>query len=75
MSSDISSHIKCTVTDASTGKPVAWATVSIIGLSPSSANTAKGEVVRLKALKSGYEPKDQDHPAGEVPTNIETRRK
>jgi hypothetical protein len=77
---EISAQVKGTVSDPA-GKPLAGATVNIVGSSGSTitdtkgffslqANAAWGEEVRLRVSKAGYETVDQYHPAGDVPAYV-----
>ncbi len=81
---DTSAYVKGTVSDANS-RPVAGATVNIVGAVGSvttdaqgffslPANAAEGEEVRLRVLRSGYEPIEQDHPAGVDAAYIILRR-
>lgn len=68
-----------------TGRSTANAIVSIVGSAGStctdahcffsrSAKAAKGEEVRLRAAKQGYETLDQYHPAGDAPAYFILKR-
>jgi hypothetical protein len=81
---ETSAQVKGTVSDTS-GKPVAGASVSILGSASSvttdarglfslPANAAMGEEVRLRVSKTGYETLDQYHPAGDGPAYVVLQR-
>jgi len=78
-------NIKGTVSDLNS-EPLAGALVNIVGCADSvvtnsqgffslPAHAVEGEEVRLRVSKSGYETKDQYHPAGNVSAYISLRKK